>query len=254
MHNLYFGVVEDVQDPLRAGRVKVRVWGLHEESEALLPAESLPWSSVATGTDTPSTNEVGNGPHRLEVGNWVFGMFIDGEEKQNFLVMGTFWGKNDPNRNFKGEASSIHSDNDGKRVSWNTVKGESIQQPDSAYNPEYPFNFVKRTSSGHIEEFDDTPNNERIHIQHKSGTFETMIPSGDRVLFIEGEDYQIVLENNNLYVGGNLNINVNGNADIKVEGNLDSRVNGNVNISSGGNMSLSSDTSIDINAPRIDLN
>ena len=38
------------------------------------------------------------------------------------------------------------------------------------------FNKVFETESGHVQEFDDTPGQERIHTYHRSGTFHEVDP------------------------------------------------------------------------------
>ena len=44
-------------------------------------------------------------------------------------------------------------------------------EPRTPYGAQYPFNHVRETESGHIQEFDDTPGRERIHEYHRAGTF-----------------------------------------------------------------------------------
>ncbi len=42
------GVVEDRKDPLKLGRCKVRIFGIHTENKQLLPTDGLPWASLST--------------------------------------------------------------------------------------------------------------------------------------------------------------------------------------------------------------
>ena len=60
---------------------------------------------------------------------------------------------------------------------------EMIDEPlqKNIWKPVYPNNKVTQTPSGHVIEIDDTPDAERIHIYHKSGTFIEMQPNGDVV-------------------------------------------------------------------------
>ena len=53
----FAGVVEDREDPEKAGRVRVRCIGLHTDDLNSLPTEDLPWAQVMAPTDTPSMNE-----------------------------------------------------------------------------------------------------------------------------------------------------------------------------------------------------
>ena len=38
----FFGVVEDRQDPLRLGRVRIRAFGIHTEDRGKIPTSELP--------------------------------------------------------------------------------------------------------------------------------------------------------------------------------------------------------------------
>ena len=58
-------------------------------------------------------------------------------------------------------------------IAWSTEKWTTMSNP---YNARYPFNRVNQTESGHVIEIDDTPNGERINIQHMSGSFIEMHP------------------------------------------------------------------------------
>ena len=53
----FAGVVEDREDPEKAGRVRVRCIGLHTDDLNSLPTEDLPWAQVMAPTDTPSMSE-----------------------------------------------------------------------------------------------------------------------------------------------------------------------------------------------------
>lgn len=42
----FFGIVEDRQDPLGLGRVRVRAYGFHTDKLTEIPSDNLPWASV----------------------------------------------------------------------------------------------------------------------------------------------------------------------------------------------------------------
>ena len=46
-----FGEVKDINDPEKLGRVKVSVYGIHDN----IPTYSLPWSNVLMPASTPAT-------------------------------------------------------------------------------------------------------------------------------------------------------------------------------------------------------
>ena len=88
----FIGVVEDVNDPKRSGRVKVRCIGWHPKDktgEGGLKTEDLPWARVGMPTTHAQQSRLG-GKHGLLPGVWVWGFFIDGEEAQQPFIVSTF--------------------------------------------------------------------------------------------------------------------------------------------------------------------
>tara|TARA_B100000900_G_scaffold179959_2_gene152592 strand:- start:7444 stop:8583 length:1140 start_codon:yes stop_codon:yes gene_type:complete len=86
MNNFYFGVVEDRNDPLKVGRVRVRVHQLHTDNKSDIATPDLPWSQVILPTTSAGLSGFGHG-HGLVEGTTVYGMFRDSEHL-DFVVMG----------------------------------------------------------------------------------------------------------------------------------------------------------------------
>lgn len=82
--NWWIGVVEDRFDPLEAGRCKVRIFGSHTDNLDELPTESLPWASIVY---TPNLGRTFSAPME---GDWVTGIFLDGDSKQSPVITGIF--------------------------------------------------------------------------------------------------------------------------------------------------------------------
>ena len=64
-HNgfLWFcGVVEDRQDPQKAGRVKVRALGHHTASLIELPTSDLPWAQLMLPSTSAGISGLGQSP------------------------------------------------------------------------------------------------------------------------------------------------------------------------------------------------
>jgi hypothetical protein len=80
------GVVEDRKDPLKSGRIRVRIIGWHPESLTELPTEQLPWAIVLLPTSGAKSF---SGPKE---GDWVHGHFLDGESGQQPVVVGVYPG------------------------------------------------------------------------------------------------------------------------------------------------------------------
>jgi hypothetical protein len=82
------GVVENRMDPLKIGRVQVRVFGLHTDNLQNIPEADLHWMQVMTPTTSASNSGVGETPYLIE-GTHVIGFFRDGDSRQDGIVMGT---------------------------------------------------------------------------------------------------------------------------------------------------------------------
>jgi GH24 family phage-related lysozyme (muramidase) len=146
--------------------------------------------------------------------------------------------------------------------------GSTWNQSPIPYNAQYPFNHVMQTESGHVLEFDDTPNSERIHMYHKAGTFTEIDANGTRVTRIVGDNYEILERNGyvhingtlnvtvdgaqNLYVKNALNVNVDGATKINIYNNADINVSGNANLAVGGTFAVIAEA-IKMEANSIDL-
>jgi hypothetical protein len=74
--NNWTGIVEDYDDPLKTGRLRVRINGFHNINKTVLPTTDLPWAMVALPVNGSTTT---TGP---KVGDWVIGFFFDRESAQ----------------------------------------------------------------------------------------------------------------------------------------------------------------------------
>ena len=81
----FTGVVENVNDPEKINRVKVRCHGYHHHS---LKTEHLPWATVMMPSTSQSSKGYGR-THELEKDSWVVGFFRDGISAQDPLIMGS---------------------------------------------------------------------------------------------------------------------------------------------------------------------
>ena len=84
----FIGVVVNIQDPLRAGRIKVRIYGIHNGDVNEVPERSLPWAQVVTPTTEDGVSGLGRSLG-IKPGAQVFGVFMDGIQSQVPLVLGS---------------------------------------------------------------------------------------------------------------------------------------------------------------------
>lgn len=92
MTQFYTGVVEDrTTDPLKLGRCKVRVFGLHSENKLELPTADLPWAIVMQPVTSAAMSGIGFSPVGPVEGSWVVVIFTD-EDNQQPVIIGTLGG------------------------------------------------------------------------------------------------------------------------------------------------------------------
>ena len=236
----FTGIVEDRQDPLNLGRVRVRILGRNGIDLNLLPTNSLPWAQVLLPTNNPN-------PYPPKEGDQVFGMFIDGKNAQSPIILGVFpsipQNAAVPNQGFNdvrtteqlakapvkpNESATNYPRNLDEPTSSRLYRNESTdnsivslkesrripEEPSSGYAAVPPYNNVYESESGHAIEIDDTPGAERLHFYHRSGSYVEYEANGDRVERIQNDKFTVVIGNDTVYVEGDVNVKVNGNLNL----------------------------------------
>lgn len=128
-------------------------------------------------------------------------------------------------------------------------------EPDSENeNSRYPFNKIYESESGHSVEFDDTPEYERIRIQHRIGNYTEIQSDGQEVHKIIGDSYEIVVKNQYVKIKGNCIVTIEGNSSLHVKGDAWTQVDGDYNIKAKGDFNLIADGDVTIASSKNDLN
>jgi len=200
----FIGTVEDLEDPEKTGRVKVRIQGIHPDQKTKVPTSALPWATILLPTSSASLKKVGSFATGMELGTTVVGFFMDGRDGNYPIILGTLAGKEkvgDDNTNDLPDEALGRS---------KIVKKQDGPEPPSASRAKYPYNKVIRSKSGHVIELDDTPDNERIHIYHKSGTYTEVNNKGRRVDKSVDDRIEISLKDYTIFVKGNINMSSEG--------------------------------------------
>jgi len=70
------------------GRVKVRIYGVHNPLTSEIPEKDLPWAQVLLPTTEGGSSGIGRIP-QLVTGAFVFGVFLDGVSSQIPLILGS---------------------------------------------------------------------------------------------------------------------------------------------------------------------
>ena len=126
-------------------------------------------------------------------------------------------------------------------------EGDVWSLPENTYDAQYPFNHVYESESGHILEFDDTPNKERILLYHHSGTETEITAEGTKNEVNKDSTHTITEKDSKVFIKGNSDITINGrhkimlNADGAAGNNYDIQVGGGANVNiqvSQGNINM----------------
>lgn len=250
----YIGIVEENIDPLKLGRLRIRVLGIHTENKAqvgtpnqLLLTEELPWAIPAYPISNSNIDGISDFSG-IEKGTKVFVFFLD-RFKQKPVYFGVMpfildeqpdyeQGFSDPdgehpNDEYKDESSIsrlarnekiadktyVKTRKDNKTTF--TVNEVEIEEPEPGYAAQYPYNRVIETKSGIIIELDSTKDAERIHIYHPKNTFTEIYPDGSKVTKTKGNNFDITLQDKFIDVEGNLSMKVKGAASIEINGAAD---------------------------------
>ncbi|AUR97759.1 hypothetical protein NVP1244A_057 [Vibrio phage 1.244.A._10N.261.54.C3] len=226
----FIGTIENVNDETKSGLVQVRVLGVHASDKALLPTEYLPWGKLMLSPTSASNNGIGRSPTGVINGSMCFGFSLDAGYT-DIKITSTWHSKTDVhilarnNNPDELKASVVGHKIDALEKGVPTFDS-SWDEPANPYNAKYPYNDVTVSMAGHVFETDNTPDHERLHWLHKSGTFQEIHPDGSRVLKVIGDDVEMYLKGRNLVVKGNCNVTVLGNADVFVKGNKREKIGG----------------------------
>jgi len=214
-YGMYRGLVVDNLDPKHAGRIKVRVYGVFDD----LAVDLIPWAEYA---DPMMGGQAGFGGFFVpDVQSHVWVFFEAGDHMQPVY--------------FAGAPAHSH-------------------MPPERSESEYPFNRVLKTKAGHIVEFDDSPDAERIRIFHKSGTMFVMYANGDMDEYVVGNVNRVVMGDVEETVVGDYTKSVGGNLEELISGNHETSIVGSRKEQSGDGSEYLSGGVIDINGTRINLN
>lgn len=197
----YRGEVIRTDDPLKAGRIKVNVFGVYDD----IPEDSIPWAIYADPA-MGGFNNVGSAVIP-EVGAHVWCFFEGGDHH-----MPVYW------------------------AGAPAMKDGVPDIPSESANG-YPANKVRRTKSGILMEMDDSDGNIRLLFQHPTGTQLLMNDTGDQVENVSNNRQTNVTGSDTLTTGGSKTETIGGPLNTtatEVTINSD----GNVTITAGGNVNV----------------
>lgn len=178
----YMGIIEDIADPLKTGRVKVRVFGLHTQT---LAKAKLPWFLPAFPINAPQNAGIGDSGIP-SIGSRVLVGFINNDVLQGFYFA-TIAGNNDlPNpTDYQNNHRQIKTFNNDK-IDIEKDNGITITNHDlktKVQVKEAEINII--TPSGTINITGDTINisgSKKVNIDGGEITFQDSTNSGDLII------------------------------------------------------------------------
>lgn len=230
-NNIYLGVVEDNNDPDEAGKVAVRIAGLHSPEKTKsdmggIPTSELPWALPMMPIVGGGVSGLGyNGVPRQ--GDWVAIFFVGGDHNHP-VYMGVIKGNpvtapdsskgyNDPDGVYPETLGEPDFNNKSAEIKAEKNGNLETFEPISVADPTYPNNTVLETSGdGIFVEYDSTPSKERWHVYHKgSKSYCEINSNGNMVLKSTNDRYDITAGDKKTYVKGTNIIQSDGKATLK---------------------------------------
>ena len=116
--------------------------------------------------------------------------------------------------------------------------GTNFSEPTTPYNAEYPHNHVHESEGGHIREIDDTPDHERIHERHASGSGYEIGPDGTKVTRVKGDNYDLTTGDNFAHIKGNSSTTADGGVRVFVNANATSESNYTIEVGNNSHVNI----------------
>jgi hypothetical protein len=256
----FIGEVEARNDPLKLGRVKVRCFGWHPKDRGVMPTADLPWAQTIQPVTAPPAAPTG-----LTNGVWVFGFFMDGDKAQRPMIMGMIPGYRFDETG-KGESelpraarveeeypspqSELRKNTRITDISLNAGAGSTWSEPEEPADKDYPFVQTVSSESGLVTETIQgpyvTPDDfvgppeptqftaRQVTYDCTGGYDERKAPSGDKIVKVIGDNYEIVCGSSFINIKGDVNMTVDGSMRQNISGDYELNVEGNMYTLVGG--------------------
>jgi hypothetical protein len=188
------------------GKVQIRISG---DQQPVGDNTNLPWASIMVPSTSPAESGIGITPNWLNVNTTVFGIFLDGTYRNMPMILGAL-NQNKPEPVGHGISPLARGDNIPRVL----TSKEELVGVNGKRNPDYKDNKVLTTSAkdtpkivNHIIELDDTPENERILVKHKSGSYVEFFSDGNVVVKSANSNYEVAIKNKEITVNDDTIIN-----------------------------------------------
>lgn len=230
LFGIFRGVVEDNDDPLKTGRVRVRIWGLHSPSRTKnatdgIPTDELPWAEPCLPVSEGGISGYG-----------IFSVPLQGSHVMLFFENGNIMSPR-----YFASVPGINSTT-SQKGGFNDPDGIYPEAAESDWNSlardKYPENMVIAVHGGHYIELDSTEGAKRVKVYHAEGV--SIEITNDKNITISGINDQTTTIDNDV------SMSVGNDASISIGGDITLTVTGNVTVTATGDVTVSG-TTVSIN-------
>ena len=264
----FYGVIEDRHDPEKLGRLKIRIYGYHDEDKEKISTDDLFWAAVMSPIQSSSFGGVGFSPTGILEGTTVVGFFLDGHNAQNPVVIGTIYGKPEKPKQDKGfwdpkgvytrydageqdtNRCARNEQTDKTPVKWRRDRvdtadkafGGQWKEPPTPYAAQYPYNHVYESEpKPHVDVSGSSPPDNCGHWQEFDDT-----PGAERIylqhkkgtfteIHPDGKEIHRVVHERHVIIEKDEHLHVWGNGMCTIDGNNHLLIKGNSFIEVLGN-------------------
>ena len=111
-------------------------------------------------------------------------------------------------------------------------------EPETEYATVYPNNHVFETEGGHLKEFDDTKDKQRIHERHASGTGYEIFNNGTKITRVKQDNYNIISNDEFCHIQGDQRTTIDKGLRIRVNSLGETGNNYNIEVGQGSNVNV----------------
>ena len=209
-NGMYRGKVLDNKDPLKAGRVKIHVYGVYDDIDVTF----IPWAIYADSFMGGSVDKGGFTIPSVDDTVWVF--FENGDYMLPVFFAGSPCQLDMP----------VERNDDNSFTTPDNLT--SLEEKKPVVSTEYPNNHVIKTKAGNVIELDDSEDNERISIKHVSGTQLVIDNTGSLFEYVTGDKYTYIAGKYVIRTAEDIDINTNGKYIVKADSDIDMEAGANI--------------------------